>query len=562
MNYAVEETKPDGRELLPVRRRVGRLFGGGLVVVGLGALVLAGPENEAARRASSVNREYKRFAALTRRFGKRSADWYVAYFYRPKDVVFDAPNSGRPDELTAVDNKTLGAFHKFLETVDSNGDGRYTASDDDFDPEYDEEVMEQWDRNQDGILSENDVAPRPMPSVVERIRHLQDILPEGEQLYRGWPAPRTTPEKAIESRIFEIQQRLRALPHGKTENREALTGELKSLLEQRAGMLAPRIERGKRLFTERCAGCHGQDGRGNGPASRFIGNALDGRGTLALPRDFTRGIFKFQRRDSGNMPADGDLFATIRRGMPGSAMPAWTELNDQQAWDLVDYIKDLVDQAYLAKFKKKFIPRFLSAASNAPIEPIPAAPSDSPELRRVGRYSFLLVQCYSCHGTSGKGDGVRGIQPDSEGRLLQARNYQATRLLKGGSTPREIYRTFTHGIGGTPMPSHFDDAMLIPNDMPMNFVVPVEVDGKYEFHLAPGITQGELKLIKEYVASLPSSDELAKMSSSERSRRAQYRRWALVYYIRSLMPSTAVQASRADRLSEASPRTASDGDEE
>lgn len=64
MNYAVEETKPDGRQLLPVRRRVGRLFGGGLVVVGLGALVLAGPENEAARRASSVNREYERFAAL------------------------------------------------------------------------------------------------------------------------------------------------------------------------------------------------------------------------------------------------------------------------------------------------------------------------------------------------------------------------------------------------------------------------------------------------------------------------------------------------------------------
>ena len=77
------------------------------------------------------------------------------------------------------------------------------------------------------------------------------------------------------------------------------------------------LERGREVYHQRCVGCHGEKGDGNGPAAAF----LDPR-----PRNFTVPAFKFRTTPSGSLPTDGDLYRTITRGVRWTAMPTWHEL--------------------------------------------------------------------------------------------------------------------------------------------------------------------------------------------------------------------------------------------
>src|SRR3970040_518226 len=81
------------------------------------------------------------------------------------------------------------------------------------------------------------------------------------------------------------------------------------------------VDNGKILYETYCSTCHGFDGKGEGTAAIYLN---------PKPRDFTRGIFKFQSTPVGGLPTDEDLHRTLRNGMPGSAMPAWDRLTDQQ----------------------------------------------------------------------------------------------------------------------------------------------------------------------------------------------------------------------------------------
>jgi mono/diheme cytochrome c family protein len=80
------------------------------------------------------------------------------------------------------------------------------------------------------------------------------------------------------------------------------------------------IEHGKRLFAERCACCHGKDGHGGGPVSKFFPPAPD----IAYKAIKER--------------TDGRLFGTVSLG--GRAMPAQGEgLSLEDRWDLVNYVR-------------------------------------------------------------------------------------------------------------------------------------------------------------------------------------------------------------------------------
>jgi len=50
---------------------------------------------------------------------------------------------------------------------------------------------------------------------------------------------------------------------------------------------------GARVFAQRCAVCHGPDGKGNGPAAPSM---------FPRPRDFTLGIFKYKSSAAGEPP--------------------------------------------------------------------------------------------------------------------------------------------------------------------------------------------------------------------------------------------------------------------
>jgi cytochrome c oxidase cbb3-type subunit 3 len=84
---------------------------------------------------------------------------------------------------------------------------------------------------------------------------------------------------------------------------------------------------GEKLYSRRCVGCHGEDGRGNGPAAPSL--------ILMSPADFT----------SDTLIASGNwegVFQRIREGgraVHGSSMPPWgIVLSEVETWDLVAFV--------------------------------------------------------------------------------------------------------------------------------------------------------------------------------------------------------------------------------
>jgi cytochrome c oxidase cbb3-type subunit 2 len=195
------------------------------------------------------------------------------------------------------------------------------------------------------------------------------------------------------------------------------------------------VERGQEVYRQRCMGCHGEKGDGNGPAAAF----LDPR-----PRDFTEPAFKFRTTPSGSLPTDGDLFRTITRGVRWTAMPTWHELHEK-------------DRLAVIQFIKTFAPEVWKEPQEPPIV-IPEPPPATPELVARGKEAFQRAKCWECHGNEGKGDGPSAGQLKTDARL-PIRPTDFTRgQFKGGSDVRDIFRTMTTGLNGTPMPS-FADSM-------------------------------------------------------------------------------------------------------
>ena len=192
---------------------------------------------------------------------------------------------------------------------------------------------------------------------------------------------------------------------------------------------------GREVYRARCAGCHGSTGDGNGPAATFL---------FPRPRDFTLGVFKFRTTPSGSLPTDGDLYRTVTRGVRWTAMPTWHELPGKERLAVITFIKT---------FSKRW-----KEEKPEPPEVIGDAPKATPMLIARGKDLYQKAKCFQCHGESGKGDGESA--PDLIDDLkFPIRPTDLTRgQLKGGSTARDIYRTMTLGLDGTPMPS-FADAL-------------------------------------------------------------------------------------------------------
>ena len=91
----------------------------------------------------------------------------------------------------------------------------------------------------------------------------------------------------------------------------------------------PLVELGRVTYEKKCLACHGPLGDGEGEAAYLL---------YPRPRDFTTGRFRLISTWDG-IPVDEDLFRTISRGMPGSAMPSWAHLPEETRWGLVHYVK-------------------------------------------------------------------------------------------------------------------------------------------------------------------------------------------------------------------------------
>ncbi len=199
---------------------------------------------------------------------------------------------------------------------------------------------------------------------------------------------------------------------------------------------------GKRIYNFRCSACHGVTGEGDGPVAQF----LDPR-----PRNFTFANFKFRTTKFSELALDEDLFRTITRGVPGTAMPSWITLRTDERWKVVYYIKTFAEDFFS---DPDFDPRRKDDEGDDYVIEIPSFSASTPELVEAGKKVFVRAGCVECHGKEGRGDGT------SAGRQF---NYLKQRILprdlskgwtyKGGSRVEDIWRTLTSGLNGTPMPS-------------------------------------------------------------------------------------------------------------
>lgn len=267
---------------------------------------------------------------------------------------------------------------------------------------------------------------------------------------------------------------------------------------------------GKKLYEKYCSTCHGPNGKGDGTAAVYL---------FPKPRNFTKGVFKFQSTPVGSLPTDQDLHRTIQQGMPGSAMPAWDRLTMQDRDDLVAFIKSLSE-------------RFRTESPADPVH-IGNPPPPTPAMIDEGKAVYALAGCWQCHGTTGTGDGPSAAMlADDEGRPIRPYNFTRAGAFKGGGSPQDIYRTFSTGIGGTPMPGYGEDALVPARETVSDLSF---LEGAYSLQ--------DVEVMKKFTAQFPTEAELRRMSPEERRAVADKRRWALVYYVLSLSQPGKTQLS-------------------
>lgn len=257
-----------------------------------------------------------------------------------------------------------------------------------------------------------------------------------------------------------------------------------------------------RLYESACATCHGRYGDGQGPGARALRSPQ--------PRDFTAGVFKFRSTPTGSLPTDGDIYRSISRGVPGTWMPPWEDLlTPSQQWALVRYIKS-------------FSEWFDEEEPDPPIE-IPPAPPATPELIREGRMVYAVLKCWQCHGPLGRGDGPSaGVLFDDWDRKITP--YDFTRgNYKNGSAPQDLYRTLVTGLNGSPMPAYERSNITFPGGPDTN-VEPMRA----------AVSDAELRDLTAYLSEQPTAAALQGMSAADVDQLVQRRRWALIYYVRSL----------------------------
>lgn len=204
----------------------------------------------------------------------------------------------------------------------------------------------------------------------------------------------------------------------------------------------PGPERGHALYQQHCAYCHGEEGKGNGPAE------LEPKA-----RYFGYEQFKFATTQN-RMPTDADLLAVLNRGIPGSAMPSFEPLGEEDKRLLIGKVRSLARAGLAAKIAKKLAEDYDLAEHYATVaklvEPgpsieFPARFGEPTEASLMNGKKIFTQRCVSCHGAQGQGDGNPAV-PNDEGRLVKTKNLTLG-IYGGGDTPRDLYARIKLGFG-------------------------------------------------------------------------------------------------------------------
>ena len=263
-------------------------------------------------------------------------------------------------------------------------------------------------------------------------------------------------------------------------------------LQQAAGpVISHQVGVTQGLYRRHCARCHGVTGDGRGPTARY---------QAPYPRDFRRGVFKWKRTARDAPPTAEDLHATLVRGVPGTAMPSFQLLTEderdtlrqyvqylalrgQTERALIDYVaNELPPEECFDPAEEAFVAEWLPSIVDAWVEATPLAtdpPIDAIDLH-LGEelYHSERTGCAKCHGPKGRGGAVAGrdyeIDYDvwNRDRIVTESSRVLRRLVEndlpirtsrprqltsetphGGQTLADLFHRIDQGVAGTPMPA-------------------------------------------------------------------------------------------------------------
>jgi mono/diheme cytochrome c family protein len=216
------------------------------------------------------------------------------------------------------------------------------------------------------------------------------------------------------------------------------------------------LKRGRDQYSMYCAGCHGENGDGEGPASRFLS---------PKPRDFRKGRVKFAAVPANQLPRDEDLLNTMNHGLHGTSMPAWNLIGTE-------------DKAAIVAYLKTFSEVWQKEAPGAPV-PIKPDPwrkrSPASAIAEGERVYHGIATCNGCHPsyatkpaiaehmkafdlplTGFRDDLYASVEKDSDwGAPIKPPDFLDDRT-KIATSKEELVRVIAAGVGGTAMPSWGD----------------------------------------------------------------------------------------------------------
>ncbi len=213
---------------------------------------------------------------------------------------------------------------------------------------------------------------------------------------------------------------------------------------------AEQVEAGKRVYFTKCVWCHGVKGSGDGPGADRL---------WPRPRNFNAGTFKIRHTASGELPLiDLDLLQTVTHGLPGSAMPSWEGiLSEQQRKNVLAFVTTELVQDRSWQDEEFEELNVLQLATMTPIPP-------SPESILTGSEKVVEHKCIECHGLEGRGDGNAFNLKDDWGFSIQPADWHKCWNFRGSRQDaynvNNIFRTFSTGVNGTPMPSFADNTTI------------------------------------------------------------------------------------------------------
>jgi mono/diheme cytochrome c family protein len=211
---------------------------------------------------------------------------------------------------------------------------------------------------------------------------------------------------------------------------------------------------GTELYALHCSACHGAGGAGDGPASRHL---------YPRPRDFRSEPFRLVSSRNG-VPTPSDLTAVIRRGIPGTSMPAFDALPDSAWMLLAEEVMKLHRRGWqdrLAASRSDGGPGVaadqeltqLVRQQTTPADAIspPATPAADAQSIARGKEFYEQLGCRHCHEPA-PGGGRTGWMFDSQGRVTPPRNL-ALDPFKGGAEPSSVFLRIRLGMPGTVHPA-------------------------------------------------------------------------------------------------------------